>query len=102
MRTPHCCAAGSKPGAPTRSACICSTLGHPLVGDPAYGKRNSTIPFSRQALHAERLGLLHPQTGKQMNWHAEPPADLQELIEKLRGEAAVAHSSLVTRQSSRR
>jgi len=65
-----------------------SSLGHPLVGDPAYGKRNSGIAFSRQALHAERLGLLHPKSRKEMSWQAEPPADLQELIASLRGSAA--------------
>jgi len=65
-----------------------SSLGHPLVGDPAYGKRNSGIAFPRQALHAERLGLLHPKTRKPMSWHAAPPADLQELIAFLRGSAA--------------
>ena len=79
-----------------------SSLKHPLVGDPAYGKRNSAIPFPRQALHAERLGLLHPQTGTQMSWHADAPADLQELLAKLRGEAPAAHSSPITHHSSRR
>mgnify|MGYP001416479326 CR=1 FL=1 len=80
-----------------------SALGHPLVGDPTYGKRNSTIPFNRQALHAERLGLLHPHTGKPMSWHAEPPADLQELLAALRREAAPAkHDSRFTIHDSRR
>jgi 23S rRNA pseudouridine1911/1915/1917 synthase len=78
-----------------------SSIKHPLVGDPAYGKRNSGIPFSRQALHAERLGLLHPRSRKEMSWHAPAPADMQELIAKLQGEAPAAHSSLVTRHSSR-
>ncbi|MGH8621551.1 MAG: RluA family pseudouridine synthase, partial [Burkholderiales bacterium] len=60
-----------------------SSLGHPLVGDPAYGKRGG-VPFPRQALHAERLELIHPGTGKVIRWHADPPADLQRLIEALR------------------
>jgi 23S rRNA pseudouridine1911/1915/1917 synthase len=58
-------------------------LGHPLVGDPVYGKRGG-IAFPRQALHAERLRLLHPETGKTMEWQADPPADLQTLIKQLR------------------
>jgi 23S rRNA pseudouridine1911/1915/1917 synthase len=58
-------------------------LGHPLVGDPVYGKR-SVIAFPRQALHAERLRLLHPRSRKEMEWRADPPADLQALIEQLR------------------
>jgi 23S rRNA pseudouridine1911/1915/1917 synthase len=65
-----------------------SALGHPLVGDPVYGKRRSRIPFPRQALHAERLGLLHPKTGKPVSWQAAPPADMQELIARLRNENA--------------
>ncbi len=67
-----------------------SSLNHPLVGDPAYGKRNAPIPFPRQALHAERLGLLHPKSHKAMSWQAEPPADLQELIATLRRESTGA------------
>lgn len=64
------------------------SLGHPLVGDPDYGKRSSQIAFPRQALHAERLGLLHPRTGKQVSWQADPPADLRKLIAMLRDEVA--------------
>ena len=78
-----------------------SSLGHPLVGDPVYGKRESGIPFPRQALHAERLSLVHPQTRKVMAWQAEPPADLQELIATLRSEE-IRHPSRVTRHKSRR
>jgi 23S rRNA pseudouridine1911/1915/1917 synthase len=80
-----------------------SALGHPLVGDPDYGKRNSGIAFPRQALHAERLGLLHPKTRKSMSWHAEPPADLKELIASLRDSAASGKAdSRITNHESRR
>jgi 23S rRNA pseudouridine1911/1915/1917 synthase len=80
-----------------------SAQGHPLVGDPVYGKRSSSIPFPRQALHAERLALVHPKTGKTMEWQVEPPADMRELISALRRESARAkHSSLITHHSSRR
>jgi 23S rRNA pseudouridine1911/1915/1917 synthase len=66
-----------------------STIGHPLIGDPTYGKRGG-VPFPRQALHAERLALVHPGTGKTMEWHVEPPADMQALIAALRREDAHA------------
>ncbi len=79
-----------------------SSLKHPLIGDPAYGKRNGAIPFSRQALHAERLGLLHPSTGRPMSWQADPPEDMQELISTLRSGNEEVKPSLVTRHSSRR
>jgi len=76
-----------------------SSVGHPLVGDPAYGKRNSGIAFPRQALHAEHLGLLHPKTRKEMGWHASPPTDLRQLIESLR-EAQEGHEKRATRNES--
>jgi len=72
-------------------------IGHPLVGDPAYGKRHSRIAFGRQALHAERLALVHPATKRVRSWRAEPPADMRELIAALRREAEppspIAHHS---------
>ena len=73
-----------------------TALGHPLVGDPTYGKRGQIL-FPRQALHAERLGLLHPESRKSMEWQADPPADLQALIEHLRN--AGKHSSPVAHRS---
>jgi len=74
-----------------------SALGHPLVGDPAYGKRNSVIAFPRQALHAERLALVHPQTRKEMHWKAEPPADMRGLITDLREKSGAGGKPITTR-----
>lgn len=61
-------------------------LGHPIWGDPVYGKRNGPAQphIGRQALHAKKLALIHPQSGKAMQWQAPLPADLQHLIEALR------------------
>jgi 23S rRNA pseudouridine1911/1915/1917 synthase len=63
-----------------------ASLGHPLVGDPVYGPRRTPgVPaFGRQALHAARLGLVHPQSGRHLIWDAPPPADLAALIDALR------------------
>lgn len=73
---------------------------HPLVGDPVYGGRLAipagTSPaleamlrgFNRQALHARRLGLVHPASGEVMDWQVPPPADMQALIAVLRDDAA--------------
>jgi 23S rRNA pseudouridine1911/1915/1917 synthase len=78
-----------------------SALGHPLVGDSVYGKRSS-IRFPRQALHAERLALVHPGTGKAMEWHVEPPADMRELLETLRrGNAGAGHEPQAASRESR-
>jgi 23S rRNA pseudouridine1911/1915/1917 synthase len=70
-----------------------NSLGYPLVGDPTYGKRVSAIRFTRQALHAERLALTHPRSGKKMSWQSDPPADMQQLLERLRDEGAPSHPS---------
>ncbi|MDQ0141941.1 23S rRNA pseudouridine1911/1915/1917 synthase [Cupriavidus necator] len=77
------------------------SIGHPLVGDPVYfratqrGQRPAIrvplpVPYARQALHAYKLGLVHPATGKHMSWTAQPPADLQALIDALDFESAQA------------
>ena len=59
---------------------------HPLLGDPVYGRPGKkNPPFARQALHAARLGLIHPRSGEAMQWEAPIPADLQALLETLRG-----------------
>jgi 23S rRNA pseudouridine1911/1915/1917 synthase len=69
------------------------SIGHPLVGDPAYGRRPGAenarartllADFPRQALHATRLELEHPVSGGHMSWESPPPADLRELVERLR------------------
>ncbi len=60
-------------------------LGHPLLGDPVYRGRmpGTTLPFHRQALHAVRLGLVHPATGESMEWEVPPPADFTDLLQAL-------------------
>ncbi len=62
------------------------SIGHPLVGDPVYGSRAERRRFHRQALHAARLALLHPVSGQPMAWEAPMPADMAELLERLRRE----------------
>ena len=64
-----------------------ASLGHPLLGDPAYG-RKGTPAFARQALHAFRLGLLHPVTREPCTWESPLPADFTVLLAALRGAGA--------------
>ncbi len=65
-------------------------IGHPLLGDPVYGKRSShastlkSIGFARQALHATRLGFIHPVEGKSVTFDSPLPNDMQELFTRLR------------------
>ncbi len=73
----------------------CTAIGHPVVGDPVYGrqKRKKGIPretvdliksVRRQLLHAGRLTLTHPQTQSAMSFEAEIPPDMAEIINCLR------------------
>ena len=70
-------------------------IGYPVVGDPVYGGRRR-VPagsspaviaelekFKRQALHAARLKLAHPLTGKEMEWEAPLPGDMAHLVKVL-------------------
>lgn len=71
---------------------------YPLVGDPVYGGRlkfpkgcteelrQALRGFKRQALHASRLGLVHPASGEYMEWTAELPEDMQQLLGVLRSD----------------
>jgi len=65
------------------------SIGHPLVGDPVYraGRGAAAGPlasFKRQALHAYRLGLVHPASGVAMQWEAPVPEDLRTLLLSIR------------------
>ena len=59
--------------------------GHPVAGDLTYHRRARQMPFvmPRQALHAETLRLLHPASGATVEWHAPPPADMQNVLQQL-------------------
>lgn len=60
-------------------------IGHPLVGDPAYGpSRGKGATMDGQALHAAILGFTHPRTGEHLQFEAEIPADMQHLIHILK------------------
>ena len=76
--------------------------GLPLVGDPVYGGRRRLVAglgeaaraallgFRRQALHAARLALAHPVTGRPVRFEAPLPADFRELLAALRDDARAA------------
>lgn len=71
----------------------------PLVGDPVYGYKNivpiramtqtlrdAVADFHRQALHAIKLGLIHPTTEEFIEWQIELPDDMKMLLEAMRYE----------------
>lgn len=56
------------------------SIGFALVGDPLYGKSHLASVFGRQALHAQRLGLIHPGSGKDVEWSAAVAPDFAALL----------------------
>ncbi|MCA0902884.1 RluA family pseudouridine synthase [Qipengyuania aquimaris] len=67
----------------------CASIGHGLLGDPVYGRTPKPLRalldelhFERQALHAARLGFSHPISGETLDFRAEMPADMRELIDE--------------------
>jgi 23S rRNA pseudouridine1911/1915/1917 synthase len=79
----------------------------PIVGDPVYGLksimpiksmsdelRQHILGFDRQALHAIRLGLIHPLSGEAMEWSIDLPEDMKNLLEMIRLEQSDVLDSL--------
>lgn len=58
-------------------------IGHPVAGDPTYGRRDP-LGIGRQFLHSARLTLIHPMTEQQLDVEAPLPADLATALAKLR------------------
>ncbi len=78
--------------------------GHPLIGDPLYGKptrprlaaleenlgeaaRAAALAFPRQALHAAKLGFIHPLTQEMLSFSAPLPQDMLDLLHILQGDS---------------
>ncbi|WAT19154.1 RluA family pseudouridine synthase [Aurantiacibacter sp. MUD11] len=66
-----------------------ASIGHSLLGDPVYGRDPAplrpilkALDFRRQALHAARLGFVHPVTGNRLSFSSELPSDMRELIDE--------------------
>lgn len=67
-----------------------ASIGHPLVGDPVYGRSGKThgkllkeLGFHRQALHAAELGFTHPVMKHRLSFSSAMPPDMQELFNAL-------------------
>lgn len=65
-------------------------VGHPLIGDPLYARERKgfksileTLGFKRQALHAKRLGFIHPVTHETLAFDSPLPRDMQELLSEI-------------------
>ena len=65
-----------------------ASIKHPIAGDQVYGKTCSgdarLDAFKRQALHAWRLSIIHPETHEEHTWEAPVPDDFASLLADLR------------------
>lgn len=64
-----------------------ASIGHPLLGDPVYGRNRPEhrellrrLNFHRQALHAAQLGFIHPVSKENLSFQSPVPSDIQELF----------------------
>lgn len=69
-----------------------ASIGHPLLGDPVYGRTPPRLKpilhelhFARQALHAAVLGFIHPVSGAALRFESPLPADMTGLLVELKG-----------------
>jgi 23S rRNA pseudouridine1911/1915/1917 synthase len=74
---------------------------HPLIGDSLYSGRQrwksgtteslkqQLLQFNRQALHARRLTLIHPGSGRECSWFVSMPTEMQDLLHALRDEPRI-------------
>jgi 23S rRNA pseudouridine1911/1915/1917 synthase len=56
-----------------------SSIGHPLLADTLYGGSHAAN-LQRQALHAYKLGFIHPMTGESLQFHRPLPSDMQQAL----------------------
>ncbi|GIW97403.1 MAG: pseudouridine synthase [Pirellulaceae bacterium] len=69
-------------------------LGHPILGDSRYGRLRwerqpqlvALWPWKRLALHAASLGLLHPRSGRRLQFTSPVPSEFGQLMETLRSQ----------------
>jgi 23S rRNA pseudouridine1911/1915/1917 synthase len=73
-----------------------ASIGHPLLGDPVYGRSPARLRplladlgFRRQALHAAELGFIHPISGENLRLVSDLPADMSVLLARLRSKSGV-------------
>ena len=58
------------------------SISHPIIGDQKYGRKSPRI--SGQALHAGKLGFMHPKTGEYIEFVSKPPKDFSDLVDFLK------------------
>lgn len=64
-----------------------SYIGHPLVGDPVYGRKKQRFDYTEgQVLHAGVLGFIHPVTREHMLFESKLPSYFERVLSELREE----------------
>ena len=61
-----------------------TSIVHPLVNDPKYGRGKTPFGIKGQALHSRQLTLKHPATGEEMTFEAPLPEDMEKILAALR------------------
>lgn len=61
-----------------------ASIGHPLLGDPLYGRSRDPYLKYGQVLHAKSIGFIHPGTGEEVFFDSELPEYFTKIIESLR------------------
>jgi 23S rRNA pseudouridine1911/1915/1917 synthase len=61
-----------------------SYIGYPIIGDTVYGRKNDRYGINGQALHAKKLGFIHPTRGEYMEFESPLPDYFENLLEELR------------------
>ena len=59
-------------------------IGHPVTGDPKYGRGKCRFSIQGQALHSRSLTFCHPTTRETMTFTAPLPSDMEEILQSLR------------------
>lgn len=59
-------------------------IGHPVAGDDVYGPKKVITELHGQCLHAEKIGFVHPETGRYMEFSSPPPEYFEKFLERIR------------------
>lgn len=60
-----------------------TSIGHPILGDPIYGRKDSLYPDATLMLHSYKLGIIHPESGKAETFKAPLPAHFTKALSDL-------------------
>ena len=89
----RCSRSAWRPAAPIQIRVHLESVGHPVVGDRVYGRREEALGLERQFLHAVRLAFPHPITDEPIDVESPLPHDLELALGRARRAAVAAPTS---------